>query len=221
MSRTPAPPMTVPDVLEVYRQVACPEGEFYVGFLNTKLGFAKAVCERDFGRLLDCLVEYSTDLIVLRQLTGLSLNLARPNVAFTKLRKWCGLSDAYERMFKAEREYYAKEDKLQSSDNPGFKESLVAQIHEIVEEGWTDIVAVNGFEYAYKPGDRTMVYTISGPSVPKASFWGIAAPLFKAKCAWVLAKREFEAETVKRNRAAYFVEQRATHQLTTGGLYFL
>ena len=95
MSRTQATCHTVPDVLEVYRQVVCPEGELYPGYLDTKLGFARAVCERDFGRLLDCLVEYSTDLIVLRSITGLSLNLARPNVAFTKLRQWCGLSDAF------------------------------------------------------------------------------------------------------------------------------
>lgn len=124
-------------------------------------------------------------------------------------------------MFKAELEYYAKEDKLQSSDGPGFKRSLVAKVREIAEEGWTDIVAFNGHEYAFKTGDRSKGYTISGPSVPKSSFWGIAGPIYKAMCAWVLEVQEFEAETVMQHRAAYFATKRPAHQISISGLYFL
>lgn len=220
MKRSQPSCLTVPDVLEVYRQEACPEGELYPGYLDTKLGFAKAVCERNFGRLLDCLVEHSSDLIVLRRITGLTLNLARPNVALTKLRQWCGLSDAFERMFKAEQEYFAQEDKLQDV-GAGFKTSLVAKVRELAEEGWTDIAAADGHLYAFKPGDRTQGHVISGPKVHKSSFWGVAGGLYKARCAWELAKQEYKAETEMQKRAAYFAVKRSGTNSKPAALFFL
>lgn len=213
--------LSVPDVLEVYRLVACPEGELYPGYLDTKLEFAKAVCERNFVRLLDCLVDHSFDLIVLRRITGLSLNLARPNVALTKLRKWCGLSDAFERMFKAEQEYYRHEGKLRSPGDPGYQSSIAAQVRAIADEGWTDIVKANGHFYAFKPGDRTQGHIISGPTVARSSFWGIAGDLYKARCAWELAKQEYEAETEMQKRVASFAVKRPGINNKPAALFFL
>jgi hypothetical protein len=232
MSRKPQPILDtdldreqkIEAVLAVMLEEWCPCGEPYEGYIGFKRGTACAMVDRDIHRLRELVYEeyVAPSRAAFERVSGLRLNMRRPGQAFTKIRKWCGLSDAWEVAELARIKVSTEYDKLTVKIGSVHTENKHSELKRLLSEGWLVLVDTPSGERLLKAEDTDGSYfQVTGPEAKKLGYFPEVRGLLHA----MLKSREADAvyakEQDRKHRCEIVSRIKPGLQATTAPFFFL